>query len=69
MPTAITAAGDKLAVSPNISSGSSVDLSPMISAINQVTAAVNDLKNKSWDVHLDSKAVGTGLIQKSYRSA
>jgi hypothetical protein len=67
--TAITAAGDKLAVSPNISSGSSVDLSPMISAINQVTAAVNDLKNKSWDVHLDSKAVGTGLIQKSYRSA
>jgi hypothetical protein len=67
--TAITAAGDKLAVSPNISGGSSVDLSPMISAINQVTAAVNDLRNKSWDVHLDSKAVGTGLIQKSYRSA
>jgi hypothetical protein len=67
--TAVTAAGDKLAVSPNISGGSSVDLSPMIAAINQVTAAVADLKNKSWDVHLDSKAVGTGLIQKSYRSA
>jgi hypothetical protein len=46
-----------------------MDLSPMIAAINQVTAAVADLKNKSWDVHLDSKAVGTGLIQKSYRSA
>jgi hypothetical protein len=67
--TAVTAAGDKLAVSPNISGGSSMDLSPMIAAINQVTAAVNDLKNKSWDVHLDSKSVGTGLIQKSYRSA
>ena len=67
--TAITAAGDKLAVSPNINAGSSMDLSPMIDAINQVTAAVTDLKNKSWDVHLDSKSVGTGLIQKSYRSA
>jgi hypothetical protein len=67
--TSITAAGDKLAVSPNISGGSPMDLSPMIAAINQVTAAVADLKNKSWDVHLDSKAVGTGLIQKSYRSA
>jgi hypothetical protein len=67
--TAVTAAGDKLAVSPNISGGSPMDLSPMIAAINQVTAAVADLKNKSWDVHLDSKAVGTGLIQKSYRSA
>ena len=67
--TAVTAAGDKLAVSPNISGWASMDLSPMIAAINQVTAAVADLKNKSWDVHLDSKAVGTGLIQKSYRSA
>jgi|LakMenEpi03Aug12_release.lakeMendotaPanAssembly.Ray.scaffolds.fasta_scaffold59903_3 hypothetical protein len=82
--TAITAAGDKLAVSPNITqnksgdrldtsprinNNQSIDLSPMIAAINQVTAAVTDLKNKSWDVHLDSKSVGTGLIQKSYRSA
>jgi hypothetical protein len=67
--TSITAAGDKLAVSPNINNGPLVDLSPMIDAINQVTAAVTDLKNKSWDVHLDSKSVGTGLIQKSYRSA
>jgi hypothetical protein len=67
--TAITAAGDKLAVSPNINNNSPMDLSPMIAAINQVTAAVADLKNKSWDVHLDSKSVGTGLIQKSYRSA
>ena len=67
--TSITAAGDKLAVSPNINNGPLVDLSPMIDAINKVTAAVTDLKNKSWDVHLDSKSVGTGLIQKSYRSA
>lgn len=67
--TAITAAGDKLAVSPNISNGSPMDLSPMIDAINQVTAAVNKLEQKSWNVNLDSKAVGTGLMQKTYRSA
>lgn len=67
--TAITAAGDKLAVSPNISNGPSMDLSPMIDAINQVTAAVNKLEQKSWNVNLDSKAVGTGLMQKTYRSA
>jgi hypothetical protein len=55
--------------SETIKSSTSVDFSPMIDAINQTTAAINELKNKSWDVHLDSKAVGTGLIQKSYRSA
>jgi hypothetical protein len=67
--TAVTAAGDKLAVSPNISGGQSMDLSPMIDAINQVTAAVSKLEQKSWNVNLDSKAVGTGLMQKTYRSA
>jgi len=67
--TAVTAAGDKLAVSPNISNESPMDLSPMIDAINQVTAAVNKLEQKSWNVNLDSKAVGTGLMQKTYRSA
>ena len=67
--TAVTAAGDKLAVSPNVNNGSPMDLSPMIDAINQVTAAVHKLEQKSWNVNLDSKAVGTGLMQKTYRSA
>ena len=47
----------------------SIDLSPMISAINEVTSAVNQLNAKKWDVYLDSKVVGTGLMQKSYKSA
>jgi hypothetical protein len=67
--TSVTAAGDKLAVSPNISNSAPMDLSPMIDAINQVTAAVSKLEQKSWNVNLDSKAVGTGLMQKTYRSA
>ena len=41
----------------------------MISAINQVTTAVNTLNSKKWDVYLDSKVVGSGLMQNSYRSA
>ena len=46
-----------------------MDITPMIAAMNQTTAAINELKNKSWDVKLDSKSVGAGLIQNSYRSA
>ncbi len=47
----------------------SIDLTPMIAAINEVTSAVNVLNSKKWDVYLDSKVVGTGLMQKSYKSA
>jgi hypothetical protein len=50
-------------------SSPAMDISPMISAINQVTTAVTTLNNKSWDVKLDSKSVGSGLMQNSYRSA
>jgi hypothetical protein len=53
----------------SIRSSPAMDISPMISAINQVTAAVTTLNNKSWDVKLDSKSVGSGLMQNSYRSA
>jgi hypothetical protein len=53
----------------SVRSSPAMDISPMISAINQVTAAVTTLNNKSWDVKLDSKSVGSGLMQNSYRSA
>jgi hypothetical protein len=53
----------------SVRSSPAMDISPMISAINQVTAAVTTLNNKSWDVKLDSKLVGSGLMQNSYRSA
>jgi hypothetical protein len=46
-----------------------VDITPMVSAINQVTAAITKMNSKSWDVKLDSKSVGSGLMQNSYRSA
>jgi hypothetical protein len=53
----------------SVNSSPAMDISPMISAINQVTNAVTTLNNKSWDVKLDSKSVGSGLMQNSYRSA
>jgi hypothetical protein len=53
----------------SVRSSPTMDISPMISAINQVTAAVTTLNNKSWDVKLDSKSVGSGLMQNSYKSA
>jgi hypothetical protein len=53
----------------SVKSSPSIDLSPMISAINEVTNAVNALNAKSWDVNLDGKLVGKGLLQKSTKSA
>ena len=53
----------------SVRSSPTMDISPMISAINQVTNAVTTLNNKSWDVKLDSKSVGSGLMQNSYKSA
>ena len=61
--------GDDNGKITSIKSTPAMDITPMISAINQVTAAVTTLSNKSWDVKLDSKSVGAGLIQNSYRSA
>jgi hypothetical protein len=45
--TAITAAGDGLAVSPNINrGGGGMDLSPLIAAVNEVRNAINTLAAK-----------------------
>ena len=44
--TAITAAGDGLAVSPNINKGGGMDISPLVAAINEVRNAVNALAAK-----------------------
>jgi hypothetical protein len=72
--TAITDKGDGIAVSPNISktngiNNSSMDLSPMISAINEVTSAVNRLYSKDTSINMDGKKVGNTLTQGSYKVA
>lgn len=47
----------------------SIDLSPMISAINQVKSAVDRLYNKDTTINMDGKKVGTTLTQGSYKVA
>jgi hypothetical protein len=47
----------------------SIDLTPMISAINEVTSAVNRLYSKDTSVSMDGKKVGTTLTQGSYKVA
>lgn len=47
----------------------SIDLSPMISAINQVKSAVDRLYNKDSTINMDGKKVGTTLTQGSYKVA
>jgi hypothetical protein len=50
-------------------SGGSIDLTPMIAAINEVKIAVNQLMNRPVIVTMDSKQVGSSLVQASPKSA
>jgi hypothetical protein len=48
----------------------SIDLTPMVVAINEVKAAVKELMNRPVIINMDSKQVGTSLVQNaSYKSA
>lgn len=49
--------------------GGSIDLSPMIAAINQVKASVDRLYAKDTSINMDGKKVGTTLSQGSYKVA
>jgi len=53
----------------SVISSPSIDLTPMIAARNEVTGAVHQLNSKKWDVYLDSKVVGKGLLQTAHKSA
>jgi hypothetical protein len=50
-------------------SGASIDLKPMIAAINEVKIAVNQLMNRPVIINMDSKQVGSSLVQASPKSA
>ena len=47
----------------------SIDLTPMITAINEVRSAVDRLYNKDTSVNMDGKKVGSTLTQGSYKVA
>jgi biotin operon repressor len=50
--------------------GGSIDITPMVTAINEVKAAVKELMNRPVIINMDSKQVGTNLVQNaSYKSA
>jgi len=49
--------------------GPSVDLTPMIAAINEVKAAVDGLMNRPVVINMDGKQVGSNLVQGSYKLA
>lgn len=62
--TAVTSKGDSLAVSPNINNGS--DSSSIIAAINDLK---NAIMNRPMIINMDSRQVGSVLVQSSYKSA
>lgn len=45
-----------------------IDLSPVVSALNDVKSAIGKLNNKSWDVYLDSSKLGRGMIKNQTQS-
>jgi len=49
--------------------GASIDLTPMIAAINEVRTAVDRLYNKDTSINMDGKKVGSTLVQGSYKAA
>jgi len=59
--------GKKEKEKENINTG--IDLTPMIAAINEVKAAVDRLYNKDITINMDSKKVGSTLVQSSYQVA
>ena len=55
--------GNNQTISPTI------DLTPMIAAINQVKASIDRLYSKDTSINMDGKKVGTTLTQGSYKLA
>jgi hypothetical protein len=49
--------------------GPSVDLTPMIAAINEVKAAVDNLINRPVVLNVDGKQLGSSMVQGSYKVA
>jgi len=49
--------------------GPSIDLTPMISAINEVKAAVDNLINRPVVLNVDGKQLGSSMVQGSYKVA
>ena len=60
-------AGTNLGGGENINP--SIDLTPMIAAINEVKASVDKLYSKDTTINMDGKRVGTTLTQGSYKVA
>lgn len=46
-----------------------LDLTPVISVMNDVKSAIDYLNNKKWDVYLDSSRVGRGMVKGQTQSA
>ena len=55
--------------SPQTIQGPSIDLTPMISAINEVKAAVDNLINRPVVLNVDGKQLGSSMVQGSYKVA
>ena len=54
---------------PQTIQGPSIDLTPMISAINEVKAAVDNLVNRPVVLNIDGKQLGSSMVQGSYKVA
>jgi hypothetical protein len=61
--------GDKNKSGGGSMQGPSIDLTPMITAINAVKVSIDRLYGKDTSIYMDSKKVGTSLSQGSHKVA
>jgi hypothetical protein len=70
--TSITAAGDGLAVSPNITrsntGGGGMDISPLVAEMQNVKAILSQILAKEGVVYMDSTKVGTSMNIGTYKT-
>jgi hypothetical protein len=53
----------------NINNTPSIDLTPMVTIMSEVKSAIDRLYSKNTNISLDSKDLGNGLVQGSYKFA
>ena len=63
----IKAIGESIGGKEEINTG--IDLTPMIAAINEVKASINNLQNRPIKLYIDSKEIMNRGVQGSYQSA
>jgi hypothetical protein len=66
--TAVTAQGDNLAVSPNMSKGNNVSSAGMVEELKAIKQLLSQILNKEGTINIDGNKIGQALSLASYKT-